>query len=119
MSQSLFFYWISEKKRIGFLVVTYKNDIQVIWLYKRVKGTRVAINLPNSFTYNPEAYKVAATLTKTNKDNKFAFVEEIVMEYIPDEMLSSLILLVMKNRILLIEFGNNISNYDKGGIAIR
>ena len=41
------------------------------------------------------------------------------MEYTPDEMLSSLILLVMENRILLIEFGNDISNYDKGGIAIR
>ena len=81
--------WVSEKKRRGFLVVTYKNDIQVVWLYKNVKGTRVAINLPSGFTYNPETYKVAVTLTKTNKENKFAFGEQIVLEYTPDEILDS------------------------------
>ena len=81
--------WVSEQKRRGFLVVTYKNDIQVVWLYKNVKGTRVAINLPSSFTYNPETYKVAVTLTKTNKENKFAFGEQIVLEYTPDEILDS------------------------------
>ena len=79
--------WVSEKTRRGFLVVTYKNGIEVIWLYKNVKGTRVAINLPSSFRYNPETYKVAVTLTKTNPNIKFDFGEQVVVEYTPDEML--------------------------------
>lgn len=79
--------WVSEKKRRGFLVVTYKNDIQTIWIYKNVKGTRVAINLPTSFTYNPETFKVSVTLTKRNPNVRFDFGEQIVEEYTPDEIL--------------------------------
>ena len=79
--------WVSEKKRRGFLVVTYKNDIQTIWIYKNVKGTRVAINLPTSFTYNPETFKVSVTLTRRNPNVRFDFGEQIVEEYTPDEIL--------------------------------
>jgi hypothetical protein len=81
--------WVSEKKRRCFLIVTYKNGAEVVWLYKNVKGTRVAINLPSSFIYNPETFKVAVTLTKRNPDIKFDFGEQVVVEYTPDEMLES------------------------------
>jgi site-specific DNA recombinase len=81
--------WVSEKTRRGFLIVTYKNGVEVIWLYKNVRGTRVAINLPSTFRYNPETYKVEVTLTKRNPNIKFDFGEEVIEEYTPDEMLKS------------------------------
>ncbi len=81
--------WVSEKTRRGFLIVTYKNGAEVLWLYKNVRGTRVAMNLPSSFRYNPETFKVAVTLTKRNPNIKFDFGEQIVEEYTPDEMLKS------------------------------
>ena len=45
--------------------------------------------LPSTFTYNPETFKVAVTLTKRNPNVKFDFGEQVVVEYTPDEMLKS------------------------------
>ena len=81
--------WVSERTRRGFLVLTYKNGSEVIWLYKNVKGTRVAINLPSTFTYNPETYRVSVTHRMNNPDNKFGFGEQVTVAYTPDEILNS------------------------------
>jgi hypothetical protein len=54
-----------------------------------VKGTRVAINLPATFTYNPQTYKVSVTHIMKNTENEFGLDEQVTVEYTPDEILGS------------------------------
>lgn len=80
--------YASEKSRVGYIVVNYKNGIQTIYLYRYGNNhCKIVANLPSSFTYNPLTRKVAVKYVGS-KENKFS-LEERIEEYSPLEVIKT------------------------------
>lgn len=80
--------YVSNISRTGYIVVSYKNGIQTIYLYRyKNNRDRAIINLPTSFRYNPATHKVAVTYIG-EKGKKFS-LQKTVIEYDPEEMIRS------------------------------